>query len=357
MTRLRMGVVGAGALGKHHARILSQLPEVELVAVAEPRVEAGRTVAGECGCRHVLDYRDLIDEIDAACVVVPTSLHLEVASDLIRRGIAVLVEKPLALDFEQGRILHKLSENFGTVMQVGHIERFNPVTESARPYIDSPKYIRAERYSPFPFRSLDIGVVLDVMIHDLDLVLDFCGSEVKSVEAFGMCLMGDHEDVAQARIHFENGCVADLSASRISPNVTRTLQTWSSQGCVTLDFVQKRVSRIYPSDLLKTGPSPISLSQVPGADIDELKSRIFSEYLKMEAVPVQTYDALTAELQEFVSSTLHGTRPRCGGAEALRALQTAEAILRSIEEHEWEGKIPGLVGPTARSEFGLRKAG
>ncbi len=357
MSRLRMGVVGVGALGKHHARILSQLPEVELVAVAEPRSEIGQQVAEQCGCRHVEDYRDLIDLVDAACVVVPTSQHLAVASDLIRRRIPVLVEKPLALDAEQGKILQKLSENFETLLQVGHIERFNPVTEAARPFIQSPKYIRTERYSPFPFRSMDIGVVLDVMIHDIDLVLDLCQVPVKSVQAFGISMMGGAEDVAQARIVFEDGCIADLSASRVSPTVSRTLQAWSPSGCVTLDFAQKQVSRIAPTQLLSSGPSPISLAQTPEADIEHLKGEIFKEFLKVQTVPVPTRDALTAELQEFVESVQLGTKPRCSGVEGLQALQTAEAILASIENHQWDGNSQGLIGPHARLLEGLRKAG
>jgi len=357
MSRLRIGVVGVGALGKHHARILSELPDVELVAVAEPRVDIGRAIADQCRCSHVEDYRDLIDSIDAACVVVPTSRHLQVASDLIRRRIPVLVEKPLALDAEQGRILQKLSENFETLLQVGHIERFNPVTEAGKPFIQSPKYIRTERYSPFPFRSLDIGVVLDVMIHDIDLVLDLCHSPVKSVEAFGISMMGGAEDVAQARIHFEDGCIADLNASRVSPTVTRSLQAWTSGGCVTLDFAAKQVTRIAPTQRLNLGPSPIALSQQPGADIDQLKADFFSEYLKVQTIPVPTRDALTAELQEFVEAVQLGTKPRCGGAEGLLALQTAEKILASIDQHQWEGTSHGMVGPFVRPLEGLRKAG
>lgn len=357
MNRLRMGVIGVGALGKHHARILSEMPEVELVAVAEPRAEIGRQISEQYGCLHVGDYRELMDLVDAACVVVPTSQHLAVASDLIRRRIPVLVEKPLAMDAEQGRILHKLSENFETLLQVGHIERFNPVTEAAGPFIQSPQYIRAERFSPFPFRSMDIGVVLDVMIHDIDLALDLCRSPVKSVEAFGISIMGGAEDVAQARIRFENGCVADLSAGRVSPTVTRTFQVWSANGCVTLNFAEKQVTRIAPTQLLHSGPSPISLAQQPGANVEQLKQEIFDEYLKVQTVTVPIRDALSAELHEFVQSIQLGMKPRCGGAEGLLALQTAEKILASIEQHQWEGNSQGMVGPQARLSGGLRKAG
>lgn len=357
MNRLRLGVIGVGALGKHHARILAQTADVELTAVAEPRLEIGREIAAQFGCRHVEDYRDLIDLVDAACVVVPTSQHLPVASDLLRRRIPVLVEKPLALDAEEGKILHRLSQNFETLLQVGHIERFNPVTEAARQYVGTPRYIRAERYSPFPFRSMDIGVVLDVMIHDIDLVLDLCRSPVRSVEAFGISLMGGAEDAAQARITFENGCIADLNASRISPTTTRAMQVWSSDGWLDLNFAEKKITRISPSTLLKNGPSPIRLAQLPGANVEELKREVGASYLPVQVESVPAADALTLELQEFVDSVRHGTQPRCGGAEGLLALQTAEQVLTSIAAHQWEGCETGMVGPHAEIRERLRKAG
>jgi len=357
MNPLRIGVIGAGALGRHHARILSQMEGVELVGVAEPRAEVGRQVAEQCACRHVEDYQELLEDIDAACVVVPTSRHLAVASDLIRRRIPVLVEKPLALNATEGRILQKLSENFGTLLQVGHIERFNPVLEAARPHLQSPRYLRTERYSPFPFRSMDIGVVLDVMIHDIDLVLDLCRCPVKSVEAFGVSLMGGQEDVAQARIVFENGCIADLNASRISPTVTRSWQAWSATGCVTLDFAQKQVTRIAPAQRLMNGPTPIALAQRPGADIEQLKQDLLGGYFDLQSIPIPSADALNAELREFVAAVRGETLPRCGGAEGLQALLTAEQILESIEQHQWEGHAQGMVGPHARIPDALRKAG
>ncbi|OYW20849.1 MAG: hypothetical protein B7Z55_06695 [Planctomycetales bacterium 12-60-4] len=217
MSRVKVGVIGVGALGRHHARILSEMDGVELVAVADAHAERGREIAAKHGARWVSDYRQLLPDVDAVSVVVPTVAHLSVAADFLRARIPVLVEKPLAHNVEAGQALVDLAERHQTLLQVGHIERFNPAWKSAAPWCREPKYIRAERTSTFTFRSTDIGVVLDLMIHDLDLVLSLANSPIRSVEALGIGVMGDHEDAVQARLVFENGCVADLTASRISP--------------------------------------------------------------------------------------------------------------------------------------------
>jgi predicted dehydrogenase len=355
MTKLRMAVVGVGALGQHHARILSQLEQVELVAVAETRAEIGRSVAEKCGTRWVADYQDLLDQVDAVSVVVPTAAHLAVASDFLTRRIPVLLEKPLALNVEQGRILVKLSQNFDTLLQVGHIERFNAATQAAWPYCQEPKYIRSERFSPFPFRSLDIGVVLDLMIHDLDLVLQLVQSPLSDVEAFGISLMGGAEDTVQARLTFANGCIADLSASRINPTPRRALQVWSANGCVNIDFSKPEVVSYAPSDLLRYGMSPIERAQQPGADISQLKQDVFGAFLKVERPEIPKQDALTAELSSFVECVCEGKPPVVDGAQALQALTVADRILSCVDAHQWDGHAEGLVGPYARPAASLRK--
>ena len=273
MPRLRLAVVGVGALGRHHARILSELPDVELVAVADSRSEQGEEIAAKCRTRWVADYRELLsrDVIDAVSVVVPTVAHRAVAGAFLEAGIPVLVEKPLAANVTHARELVRLASRQGTLLQVGHIERFNPAFQAAAPLIVEPKYSRAERTSGYTFRSTDIGVVHDLMIHDIDLVLSLVRSLLRSVEAFGTTVMGGHEDVAQARLRFENGCVADLTASRISPTAVRSLQAWSASGCVTCDMHTREVKRFAPSDALKFGPAPLDLARQPGADIEQLK--------------------------------------------------------------------------------------
>src|SRR5262245_44022029 len=208
---LRLAVIGVGALGRHHARILSKMDGVKLVAVADPRPQQAQAVAESCGCDWTTDYRTLFGRIDAASIVVPTSLHRTVAAELLQRTIPVLVEKPLAPTVEDGQILVRLAAEHRVPLQVGHIERFNPAFQQLASACGSPRYIRAERFSPYAFRSMDIGAVLDLMIHDIDLTLSLVRSPLVDIQAFGLCLVGGHEDCVQARLTFANGCIADLT--------------------------------------------------------------------------------------------------------------------------------------------------
>lgn len=358
MNELKMAVIGTGALGRHHVRILAGMPGVRLVAVAEPNETAGRDIAAKYGTRWVSDYREVLGEIDAAVVAVPTQAHYAVTRELLLREIPTLVEKPLASDLNQARQLVSLSRQNDTTMQVGHVERFNPAFVEARGLIGSPKYIRSERFSPFAFRSTDIGVVHDMMIHDLDLVLSLVRSDVSGVEAFGVQLLGQHEDCVQARLRFANGCVADLSANRVAPAQKRHLQVWSTTGCTDIDFGSREVQHFAPSEILKFGQSPVDRARQPGANIDELKAAVFGQYIRIDKPEIPTTDALTAELESFVKAIRNGTRPVVGGDEALAALIVADRILQAVAQHQWEGNSQGAVGPgVLRSTEKLRKAG
>ncbi len=357
MPRLRLAVVGVGALGRHHARILSEFPEVELVAVADSRTEQGQEIATKCRTRWVADYHELVsrDVVDAVSVVVPTVAHREVAGAFLEAGIPVLVEKPLAANVTHARELVALASQQGTLLQVGHIERFNPAFQAASLLIVEPKYIRAERTSGYTFRSTDIGVVHDLMIHDIDLVLSLVRSPLRSVEAFGTTVMGGHEDVAQARLWFENGCVADLTASRISPVAARSLQAWSANGCVTCDMHTREVKRFAPSDSLKFGPAPLDLARQPGADIEQLKKDVFGRFVTVETPPINASgpDALTHELIEFVKCVGNGSSPHVDGEQALQAMIVAGAVLQSLAAHDWTGRrsafVPAIHGPSRRA--------
>jgi len=346
---LRIAVVGTGALGQHHARILSQLPGVKLVAIAETREEVGRAVAEKCATRWVADYRDLLNRVDAVSIVVPTFAHYPVATEFLKRGIPVLLEKPLALNVDEGRILVKLSERYDAMLQVGHIERFNPATIAARPHCRDPKYIRCERLSPYPFRSMDIGVVHDLMIHDIDLVLSLVDSTLERVEAFGIGLMGgEQEDAVQARLTFESGCVVDLTASRMSPVARRTMQVWSAQGCVNIDFSKPEVVVLGPNADLINGPSPVELARQPGADLNQLKQDVFGRFIHVESLPVQAHDNLTQELEQFIHCVKQQDRPWVDGYAALQAMVVAGRVIDSVARHQWEGHAAGPIGPFAR---------
>jgi predicted dehydrogenase len=333
MSRLRIGVIGVGALGRHHARILSALETVELVAVAEPHAGRGQEIAQKHNTRWVADYRELLGVVDAVSIVVPTTAHRDVATEFLQRGIPVLVEKPLASTVEEATALVDLAARNRTILQVGHVERFNPAWQAACTGLGEPRYLRAERLSPFTFRSTDIGVVLDLMIHDLDLALSLVDSEVASVEAFGIGVMGTHEDAVQARLHFANGCVADLAASRIHPTAGRSVHIWSSTGCTSVDLHQRTVGRWTRSPSLMYGTPPVDLARQPGADIESLKSRVFGELLQTTPIDVPAGDALTAELQAFVDCVVHRRRPLVDGEQALRAMAVADRVLEDLRRH------------------------
>jgi predicted dehydrogenase len=343
-----MAVVGVGALGRHHARILSNLETVDLIAVADTNIENAQAVATSCGTKAVADYRELFGQIDAVSIAVPTFAHLAVAGDFLNQRIPLLVEKPLAGNVRDAEQLVELAKANDTLMQVGHIERFNPATEVAWAACGVPKYIRAERLSPYAFRSTDIGAVHDLMIHDLDLVLDLSGAPVASVQAFGMCILGGHEDSVQARVTFENGCVADLTASRVNPFARRTMQVWSTSGTVTVDFTSREVVAYRPSEQLLFGKSPLQRAAEPDADIDQLKADVFGKFLTVDEPTVSEDDALTAELSHFVDCVQTGRRPLVDGETALRAMQLADDILVSVSAHQWDGCPEGAIGPHAR---------
>jgi len=331
MERLRLAVVGVGALGRHHARILSQNPEVELVGVADPNEAQGTSVAQSCGCEWTPDYRTLLGRVDAASIVVPTAMHVSVAADFLRRSTPVLVEKPLALSADQGRLLVRLAAEHRVPIQVGHIERFNPAFEVLDRHASKPRYLRAERFSPYAFRSMDISAVHDVMIHDIELCLHLAGCDVDRVDAVGTSIVGGQEDGVQARLTFENGCMADLTALRVCPFFRRSLLAWCADSCVHADLHERKVAVYRAGERMRTGPKPFDLAQQPGADIPRLKEQVFGEFIAIEHPEVPSgVDALTAELNEFLASVRFLSTPRVDGRTGLRALEIADRVIESI---------------------------
>jgi predicted dehydrogenase len=343
MARLRMAVVGVGHLGKEHARILAGLDEVELVGVADVNPAQAEAVAHRVGARPFTDYRPLLDLVEAACVVVPTSEHFAVAAEFLRRRLPVLVEKPLAATLEEAEALVELSERHGAVLQVGHIERFNPAFEEllARPL--QPKYISCERLGPFTGRSADIGAVLDLMIHDLDLLLALVRAPVRRVEAVGVSVFGRHEDVANARLHFANGCVATVTASRASPAPQRCMHVWAPEGYARADFARRHLTLVQPSQgLRREGLDPRRLGP---AELARLKEDLFGRHLEVLELDRSHGDQLTRELQEFVRCARGEGAPRAGGAAGLNAVALASRVLDSLRQHAWDGHAQGPAGP------------
>jgi predicted dehydrogenase len=343
MTRLRMAVIGVGHLGKEHARILATFPEVDLVGVADVNEEQAQGVARRLGTRAYHDAWPLLNLVDAACIAVPTAFHCDVASEFLKRGIPLLVEKPLAATLEQAERLVQLANAHGALLQVGHIERFNPAFEELAKRPLQPKLVLCERLGPFSGRSTDIGVVLDLMIHDLDLLLSLVRSPVRSVEAVGVSVFGGQEDVANARLHFESGCIADLTASRAHPTPSRRMQLWGPEGYAQVDFSQRRLLLVQPSpQVRRSGLDPAKLDPASRA---RLKDDLFGRHLEVLELDGQKHDQLSAELQDFVGCVRTGREPRAGGAAGRDAIALAEQILRSLRTHSWDGKENGSKGP------------
>jgi predicted dehydrogenase len=347
--RIRTAVIGVGALGRHHARLLKELDGATLVGVADPNPEQGSTVAELCATRWYADYRQLLDEQHprAVSIVVPTVLHRRIAEECLNRGIDILVEKPITPTLADGTALCELAESRGRILQVGHIERFNPAFRALCEHTDSPKYIRAERLAPYSFRSTDVSVVHDLMIHDLDLVRALNPGRVARVEAFGVCVFGGFADIVQARLTFADGCVADLTASRVSPDVKRTLQVWSTAGCWTADLQEQSLSGIGPGPSLESGHWPRELALQPGADVAQLKLQIFERFLAKQQPPVEKRNALQDELRDFVTSVSQRTSPRVTGRMGVEALDLVEQVLHEVDAHRWSDSAEGPRGPYA----------
>jgi predicted dehydrogenase len=342
---LRVAVIGAGHLGRIHARIAAALDEIELVAVADP-VESSRTsVAQEAGTRGVADYRELIGQIDAAIIATPTTYHHAVGMDLLGQGRPLLIEKPIALTSGQATDLVNLAEKKGVALQVGHVERFNPALTAIAADVRDPKYIEAHRTSGYSFRSTDIGVVMDIMIHDIDVVLSLAKSTVIDVEALGISVLGGHEDMATARLKFASGCVAQISASRVSFQQRRTMSIFTSRGSASINFATHEASVVKPSDdVLRRDFRADKLSADERA---YWKEHVFDQLLVRTARDSKPINAIEEEQRDFISAVRTGQSPRVDGAAGRDALAVCELIVERIGEHAWDGTPTGRHGAFA----------
>ncbi len=343
MKRVRMGVIGVGHLGKEHARILSTLPEVELVGVADPHSAQAEAVALRCGTKAFSNHQQMAPLVDAVVLAAPTHAHHAVASELLNRGVAVLVEKPLTADLTQAEELVAIADRAGTVLQVGHIERFNPAFEAVQRLPLRPKYITSERCSGFSGRSTDVGVVFDLMIHDLDLLMTLVGSPVRTVEALGAAVFGGCEDIAQTRLTFANGCIADVSASRVHPVAVRRMQIWSAEGFVGADFAHRKLSLMQPAEHLRQGR--MDSRRLDGGTAASLKAELFGRHVQMREIDCEPCDQLTRELQDFVHCACTNAKPRVDGRAGRDAVALATRILDSMTAHRWDGVEDGPAGP------------
>ena len=327
MEPLKLAVVGVGALGRHHARILSQMPGVKLVAVADPNVAQAQSVAENCGCEWTPDYRTLLQRIDAASIVVPTFLHKSVASEFLQRSIPVLVEKPLAGSVDDGGTLVRLADEHKIPLQVGHIERFNPAILALDGYDIRPMFVESHRLSQFNPRSTDVDVVLDLMIHDIDIIVSLVGSGVDSVDASGVAVVSETLDIANARLRFANGCIANVTASRISQKKMRRMRLFQKDAYISVDFLEGE-SEVFR---LLDGPDTAGKGT---KRLGEIETGTRKRTIVYQKPKIRKINPLGYELGRFVDAIALGVEPPVTGEDGLRALGVAHMIIDRIGERK-----------------------
>jgi predicted dehydrogenase len=310
MNKIRAGVAGLGHMGRNHARILSELPEAEFSAVYDLNASIAAEISDKFGVASANSLEEFAEMVDAATIVTPTPTHHSIGKQLLRKGKHLLIEKPITENPTEAKELVSLAQERGLVLQVGHIERFNPVMGALEARLSTPRFIECHRLSPYPNRSIEIGVVLDLMIHDLEIVLHLVRSPVESVDAVGVPVLSRGEDIANARLRFENGCVANLTVSRISPEKMRKLRVFQEDAYLSLDY-QNQTGEIH---------------SIRGGRIAR------------EPVEIERDDPLTCQLRSFLECAKQGATPRVSGNEATAALELAIEITRQIEA---QGLQPG----------------
>ncbi|HEY7754590.1 MAG TPA: Gfo/Idh/MocA family oxidoreductase [Steroidobacteraceae bacterium] len=323
MTPLRCAVVGAGYLGRFHAQKYAGLADCELVGVADPSPEARERLKSELGVAGYADHRELLGRVDAVSIATPTALHHPVARDFLEAGAHVLVEKPITTTVAEARELIALAAGRKLVLQVGHLERFNPVILAVAGELSGPRFVESNRLAPFKPRGTDVSVVLDLMIHDIDLIEHIVRSPIATIDAIGAPVFTDEIDIANARIRFENGCVADVTASRISLKAERKLRVFQADAYLSIDLQQKLLSVVRK-------PAAIEEGVPPKVDLEE---RSFEQG-----------DALLDEIRSFTQAVRAGRRPVVSGEDGLRALETATRIAELVNRGSAAASGPGRAG-------------
>jgi len=327
-----VAVVGVGHMGRHHARLYHEMDGAELVAVVDTNAERAAEHANQYGAKALTSIDELPDNVRAVTVAVPTIYHRAVAEPLLQRGMDVLVEKPLAPDISEAEKLLACAKETGRILAVGHTERFNPVVRAISRLDIQPKYIEAQRISPFRFRSADIGVVADMMIHDIDIILNLVKSEVSHVHAVGVAVLGKHEDVANARIEFANGAVANLVGSRLALKTDRRLRVFCETAYLSLDYQTKSgiaITRDANLDIIK-------LAQENNLDdLSQMANVDFGKMINVEPLHIDDVEPLRAELESFLESVATRCPPVVTAEDGVAAVRLATQIVTAIETHQW----------------------
>ncbi|MEM6468811.1 MAG: Gfo/Idh/MocA family oxidoreductase [Planctomycetota bacterium] len=332
MSNLRVAVIGAGHLGRIHARLLGSVDGADLVAVTDPIQAAREQIETQFGVPTHADYRACIDQIDAAIIAAPTDSHAAIATDLLKAGKHLLVEKPLATSAADADRLASLAASKRLTLQVGHVERFNPAFAALGGLGVDVKYVEAVRASRFPGRCLDVGVVMDLMIHDIDLVCAMTDAPLRHVSASGLAVVSDHEDLAEARLEFDCGLVANLKSSRISPSPARSMQVYGPSGFAEIDFSKPALHTVAPSQSLADRSFDLNdQTDNPLTYADQL----FGEHLEVGMHELESRNAILDELHDFVVSAETGFEPTVSGFAGARAVSVAESVLDAIEQRQW----------------------
>lgn len=316
---LDVGVIGVGALGQHHARLYAALPGVRLVGVCDLRADVGKAVADRCGAAYFADWRRLAEQVAAVSLAVPTRDHCALAVALLAQGKHVLVEKPMAATLEEADRMIAAAEQAGVWLQVGHLERFNPALQAAHALVRTPRFFEIDRLNVFTPRSLDIDVVADVMIHDLDLLRWFVAAPVTTIHAVGVPALTEKVDIASARIEFADGCVANVTASRVSLEKVRKLRCFHLGGYVSVDCLAQQVTALEVGRVSETQPQPAITSR---------------------PVAVAAAEPLRAELEHFVACIREGRPPLVDGRAGRAALELALQVTEAVAAH---ARRAGLV--------------
>ena len=335
--KVRTAVIGAGKMGGIHAKVYDQLPQSELVAIVDTDIEKAKSIAEKYNCSAFSDCMEIINRVDAVTIAAPTIAHLDLAKVFIDNNIAVLIEKPLAATVEQGEEIVKLAKQNNTVVAVGHSERCNPVVQAIKRLNIEPKFIESSRISPYPFRSTDVGVVLDVMIHDIDIILSLAASEIKRVDAAGVNVIGDKEDICNARIVFENGCIANVTASRLAIKTERKVRLFSRKAYLSMDYFKKS------GIIIKADPNiniVKLINEKKAAGDFDFSTMNWAELLQIEPLQIDDKEPVRLEQEAFLRAVMDSQyAPEVSAEEGLAALQCAEKILASVEENKWDEEI------------------
>ena len=321
--KVRVAVVGAGDFGRNHARVYRELPDAELVGIVDPNAERAAKIAAEFSTSVISDIESLAGRVDAASVAVPTVAHARVGCRLLELGIDILVEKPMAASLAEADELLSAAANAGRILQVGHLERFNPAIAAVTPILNRPLYFEVHRLGIFTPRSLDIDVVYDVMIHDLDILLALVDAPVVDIKAIGIPLLTDKVDIAHARLDFATGAVANVTASRVSTERVRKMRFFQQHEYISVDFTRQDALRVRVAE---PGPQP---------------------KFDFAALPSEREEPLRAELRSFLESVRTRRAPRVDGAAGRRALALADEVMAGILEHGRRVQLGAFVGPQA----------